>query len=60
LATRNILIDFGHTLKICDFGLARDINDMDYYIGSNDEVTPFRFMAPESLAEHKYYLQSDV
>ena len=31
LAARNILIAEGFVLKICDFGMARDISGKEYY-----------------------------
>jgi fibroblast growth factor receptor 2 len=60
LAARNVLIDLSHTLKICDFGSARYINASGYYRQKNDGAVPFRWMAPESLAERRYDSQSDV
>jgi serine/threonine protein kinase len=60
LAARNILIDLDHTLKICDFGLARGVNAADYYRQLHPSAVPFRLMAPESLAVRRYDSQSDV
>jgi serine/threonine protein kinase len=60
LAARNVLIDLSHTLKICDFGLARNINSAEYYRQKNEGDVPFRWLAPESLSEKRYDSQSDV
>ena len=49
------------TMKIADFGLARDLVNRDYYLKSKDERRlPIRWMAPEALFKTKYTCQSDV
>lgn len=36
VAARNVLLTDGHVAKICDFGLARDIeNDSNYVVKGN-------------------------
>ncbi|NWT83030.1 FLT3 kinase, partial [Lanius ludovicianus] len=60
LAARNILVTHGKVVKICDFGLARDVmNDSDYIIRGNARL-PVKWMAPESLFERTYTTKSDV
>ncbi|XP_016151702.1 PREDICTED: receptor-type tyrosine-protein kinase FLT3 [Ficedula albicollis] len=60
LAARNILVTHGKVVKICDFGLARDvINDSNYIIRGNARL-PVKWMAPESLFERTYTMKSDV
>ncbi|KAH8379736.1 hypothetical protein KR009_006872 [Drosophila setifemur] len=60
LAARNVLVSDGYVMKIADFGLARDIQDTDYYRKNTNGRLPIKWMAPESLQEKKYDSQSDV
>lgn len=47
-------------MKICDFGLARDVvNDSNYIVRGNVRL-PVKWMAPESLFEGMYTMKSDV
>ncbi|KFO57402.1 Receptor-type tyrosine-protein kinase FLT3, partial [Corvus brachyrhynchos] len=60
LAARNILVTHGRVVKICDFGLARDVmNDSDYIVRGNARL-PVKWMAPESIFERTYTMKSDV
>ncbi|XP_027538283.1 macrophage colony-stimulating factor 1 receptor [Neopelma chrysocephalum] len=60
LAARNVLISDGRVAKICDFGLARDImNDSNYVVKGNARL-PVKWMAPESIFDCIYTVQSDV
>uniref|UniRef100_A0A8C0T4N7 Receptor-type tyrosine-protein kinase FLT3 n=2 Tax=Canis lupus familiaris TaxID=9615 RepID=A0A8C0T4N7_CANLF len=60
LAARNVLVTHGKVVKICDFGLARDImSDSNYVIRGNARL-PVKWMAPESLFEGIYTIKSDV
>lgn len=60
LAARNVLLADGRVAKICDFGLARDImNDANYVVKGNARL-PVKWMAPESIFECVYTVQSDV
>jgi serine/threonine protein kinase len=36
LAARNILVGEDYVMKIADFGLARNVRDMDYYRKATD------------------------
>ncbi|KAK7130570.1 hypothetical protein R3I94_015894 [Phoxinus phoxinus] len=60
LAARNVLVSDRNIVKICDFGLARDImNDMNYVVKGNARL-PVKWMSPESIFECLYTVQSDV
>ncbi|KAK2873126.1 hypothetical protein Q8A67_023023 [Cirrhinus molitorella] len=60
LAARNILVADYRVVKICDFGLARDImNDLNYVVKGNARL-PVKWMSPESIFECLYTVQSDV
>ncbi|KAH0512912.1 Macrophage colony-stimulating factor 1 receptor [Microtus ochrogaster] len=60
VAARNVLLTSGHVAKIGDFGLARDImNDSNYVVKGNARL-PVKWMAPESIFDCVYTVQSDV
>ncbi|XP_008059241.1 macrophage colony-stimulating factor 1 receptor [Carlito syrichta] len=60
VAARNVLLTSGHVAKIGDFGLARDImNDSNYIVKGNARL-PVKWMAPESIFNCVYTVQSDV
>ncbi|XP_011193707.1 fibroblast growth factor receptor homolog 1 [Zeugodacus cucurbitae] len=60
LAARNVLVSDDYVMKIADFGLARDIQDTEYYRKNTNGRLPIKWMAPESLQEKFYDSQSDV
>ncbi|XP_036108990.1 receptor-type tyrosine-protein kinase FLT3 isoform X1 [Molossus molossus] len=60
LAARNVLVTRGKVVKICDFGLARDIMSDSNYIVRGNARLPVKWMAPESLFEGVYTIKSDV
>uniref|UniRef100_A0A669E5J4 receptor protein-tyrosine kinase n=1 Tax=Oreochromis niloticus TaxID=8128 RepID=A0A669E5J4_ORENI len=60
VAARNVLLTSRREAKICDFGLARDImNDSNYVVKGNARL-PVKWMAPESIFDCVYTVQSDV
>uniref|UniRef100_A0A8D3DMW7 receptor protein-tyrosine kinase n=1 Tax=Scophthalmus maximus TaxID=52904 RepID=A0A8D3DMW7_SCOMX len=60
VAARNVLLTCRREAKICDFGLARDImNDSNYVVKGNARL-PVKWMAPESIFDCVYTVQSDV
>ncbi|XP_068134523.1 platelet-derived growth factor receptor beta [Hyperolius riggenbachi] len=60
LAARNVLICEGKLVKICDFGLARDIVRDSNYISKGNTFLPLKWMAPESIFNNLYTTLSDV
>ncbi|XP_062608785.1 fibroblast growth factor receptor 4-like isoform X2 [Saccostrea cucullata] len=60
LAARNILIDRKRVCKICDFGLARNVEGEEVYERSSKGPQPIRWMAPESLSDQCFTRKSDV
>ncbi|XP_045188886.1 fibroblast growth factor receptor 2-like isoform X2 [Mercenaria mercenaria] len=60
LAARNILVAEDYVLKIADFGLTRNLSEVDYYKKSGDGRLPVKWMAPEALFDRRYTTKSDV
>lgn len=62
LAARNCMLDESYTVKVADFGLARDVYDKEYYSVHNKSGVklPVKWMALESLQTHKFTHKSDV
>ncbi|XP_036376075.1 hepatocyte growth factor receptor-like [Megalops cyprinoides] len=62
LAARNCMLDESYTVKVADFGLARDVYDKEYYSVHNKSAVklPVKWMALESLQTHKFTTKSDV
>ena len=60
LAARNVLLDYDKVVKVCDFGLSRDIfNDNQYHKVTSGKL-PLKWMAIESLRDRVFTTQSDV
>ncbi len=55
-------LDENYTVKVADFGLARDVYDKEYYSvhNKNGVKLPVKWMALESLQTHKFTTKSDV
>ncbi|XP_018535703.1 fibroblast growth factor receptor 2 isoform X1 [Lates calcarifer] len=60
LAARNVLVTESNVMKIADFGLARDVHNIDYYKKTTNGRLPVKWMAPEALFDRVYTHQSDV
>ncbi|XP_065906520.1 proto-oncogene tyrosine-protein kinase ROS-like isoform X3 [Dysidea avara] len=63
LAARNCLVSSkgpDRVVKIGDFGLARDVYHSDYYRKEGQGLLPVRWMAPESLLDGKFTVDSDI
>ncbi|XP_032894215.1 hepatocyte growth factor receptor isoform X2 [Amblyraja radiata] len=62
LAARNCMLDENYTVKVADFGLARDIYEKEYYSINNKSGAklPVKWMALESLQTQKFTTKSDV
>ncbi|TNN29017.1 Platelet-derived growth factor receptor alpha [Liparis tanakae] len=46
-------------VKICDFGLARDIMHDNNYVSKGSTFLPVKWMAPESIFDNMYTTLSD-
>uniref|UniRef100_A0A665T9V9 receptor protein-tyrosine kinase n=1 Tax=Echeneis naucrates TaxID=173247 RepID=A0A665T9V9_ECHNA len=60
LAARNVLVCEGKLVKICDFGLARDLTKDQDYVTRGNRFLPVKWMSPESIFQNIYSPQSDV
>ncbi|XP_028315257.1 vascular endothelial growth factor receptor kdr-like isoform X3 [Gouania willdenowi] len=60
LAARNILLSENNVVKICDFGLARDVYKDPDYVRKGDARLPLKWMAPEAIFDKIYTTQSDI
>ena len=48
-------------VKIADFGMAKDVYDMNYYRETDEDTPkPIRWMAPECLREGVYNSKTEV
>ena len=62
IAARNCLVgenDDQLSVKISDFGMARDVYQEEYY-RRRGGMMPIRWMAPEAITDGKYTVESDV
>lgn len=60
LACRNILLAADNVVKICDFGLAKDIYRTNNYHKKTDGPLPVKWLAVECLRDRIFSTQSDV
>ena len=60
LAARNVLVARGKIAKVADFGLAREVEQTDYYRRVTDGKLPVLWMSPESLFDGVSTTKSDV
>ncbi|KAE9548241.1 hypothetical protein FO519_008549 [Halicephalobus sp. NKZ332] len=60
LAARNCMVSSDETVKIGDFGMAKDMCYHEYYRPAGRRLMPIRWMAPESLKDGIFTVKSDV
>ena len=58
LACRNILVDEGKVLKITDFGMSREVDEI--YVQQSRGRVPLKWMALESILTRQFTSASDV
>ncbi|XP_059491213.1 tyrosine-protein kinase Src64B-like isoform X2 [Neocloeon triangulifer] len=59
IAARNILVTDNNLVKICDFGLARLIEDDEYCPKAGGRF-PIKWTAPEAIMYNRFTIKSDV
>lgn len=63
IAARNCLLsskDLEKTVKIADFGMARDIYRADYYRKGGKAMLPVKWMPPEAFLDGIFTTKTDV
>ncbi|KAL7635880.1 UNVERIFIED_CONTAM: hypothetical protein RMT77_013697 [Armadillidium vulgare] len=60
LAARNLLLASNNVVKICDFGLSREMYRNYLYLKKSNEIMPMKWMAPEAIEQRIFSIQSDV
>ncbi|XP_062512039.1 fibroblast growth factor receptor 2-like isoform X2 [Corticium candelabrum] len=60
LAARNVLVFDSDVLKICDFGMAKDVTYHGYYRQKSKRMLPAKWMSPEAMIDKRYTEASDV
>eukprot|EP00111_Clytia_hemisphaerica_P020710 TCONS_00061066-protein len=60
LAARNVLLGEDYVIKIADFGLARSLNNTDYYQKTTNGRVSVKWVAIEALLDRVYSTQSDI
>lgn len=60
VAARNVLVADNDVVKICDFGLARDVYRDPDYVRNGEARLPLKWMALESIFDKIYSTKSDV
>jgi serine/threonine protein kinase len=59
LAARNCLVMGDMSIRVSDFGLSKMLSDGEnYYNQKHDTALPIRWMAPESLINHRFSTKS--
>ena len=53
-------VDEALTIKVADFGLARDVYILDYYRVQSNNKLPVKWMAPEALHDQISNEKTDV
>jgi serine/threonine protein kinase len=60
LAARNVVVSQNETLKICDFGMAKNVRYVEYFRSKAQSFLPVKWMSPEAMFDKVYTQASDV
>lgn len=60
LAARNILLCENNVVKICDFGLARSVQQECNYKKTSDTPLPFKWLALEAITDQVFNSKTDA
>ena len=53
-------VEGNHSIKVADFGLAKDIYTSEYYRSEQRGALPVKWMSPESLLDNYFDEKTDV
>lgn len=60
VAARNVLVGENHTMKVADFGLARDVYQDERYVKVSGGLLPVKWMAIEAIMDRVFTHHTDV
>ncbi|OXA39547.1 Vascular endothelial growth factor receptor 3 [Folsomia candida] len=60
ISSKNVLLNLMRTAKVADFGLSRQLYRYTTFTKHENEPSPWKWMAIESLVDSEYSTQSDV
>ncbi|XP_065920610.1 tyrosine-protein kinase receptor UFO-like [Dysidea avara] len=60
LAARNCMVDEHHSIRVADFGLAKDVYSSEYYRADKQTLLPVKWMALESILDQFFDEKTDV
>lgn len=55
-----MLVSADYTMKIGDFGLARDLVNEEFYLKQTKGLVPIKWMPPEAIVDKIYNSMTDV
>ncbi|RWS08924.1 VEGF receptor-like protein, partial [Dinothrombium tinctorium] len=60
LALRNVLLSEGNVVKLCDFGLAKNVYNYGDYCTTNNKQLPIKWMSIEAIKDKIFTMKNDV
>ncbi|RWS24386.1 hypothetical protein B4U80_03330 [Leptotrombidium deliense] len=60
LAARNVLLTTGNIVKLCDFGLAKDVYHYGDYCTTSNKQLPLKWMSVEAIRDKIFTVKNDV
>ncbi|RZF49331.1 hypothetical protein LSTR_LSTR016833, partial [Laodelphax striatellus] len=60
LAARNILLAENNVIKICDFGMSKNMNYDDNYCKKGKQLLPVKWLSIEAMRDREFSVYSDI